>query len=206
MEIARRGVALILSGPSGVGKSTLKNALVGGEFAFEFSVSCTTRSPRGGEVDGVDYHFVDHELFERHLAAEEFLEHANVHGNFYGTLRSEVEARVMAGRDLLLDIDVQGAQQIKKLASSEPWGAFMTYVFVGPPSMAELEKRLRARNTDSDAVIARRLDGARDEMACWRDYDFLIVNDDMQQAIAELQGLVRAERVRPMRLLTENPW
>lgn len=205
MGFSRHGVALILSGPSGVGKSTLKNALVADAFDFQFSVSCTTRPPRSGEQDGLDYHFVTPERFEQHLAAGAFLEHAEVHGNLYGTLRSEVEDRVLQGQDVLLDIDVQGVRQIQASAKGLAWGSLLCFVFVGPPSLAELERRLRSRGTDPDEVIARRLRVASEEMAHWNAYDYLLVNDDVAEAIDGLQAIVHAEHRKADRVL-DCPW
>lgn len=205
MSMDRLGIAFIISGPSGVGKSTLRDALLR-ESAVRFSISCTTRAPRKGERDGVDYHFVDSAEFATRVAAGAFIEHAEVHGNCYGTLRSEVEDHVMAGRDVFLDIDVQGVAQVQAAAREQAWGVCAQYVFIGPPSFEVLAQRLQGRATDSAAVIARRLEAARRELARWRDYDYLVINDTVERALADLQAIFRAAQCRSRRITTEAPW
>lgn len=191
VQTVRRGILLILSAPSGAGKTTLAHRLgdmLGGECLF--SISYTTRSPRGGERDGIDYHFVERSRFEAMIDADEFLEWAEVHGNFYGTHRSYVDA----ARDVdvvIFDIDVQGGEQIKRKHPEA------VSVFILPPSMKELERRLRGRGTEADTAIARRLLAARREIARGEQcYDYLVVNDDLERALADVQAILRAEHCR----------
>lgn len=186
----KAGLLLVVVGPSGCGKTTVTRRAMERLPELCFSVSCTTRPQRAGEQDGVDYFFLDEEAFKDRLSRHEFLEHAQVHGNFYGTLRGQVETTVAAGDVVLLDIDVQGARQVR--AS----GADAVFVFMLPPSNDELERRLRGRATDSDEVISRRLLTARSEMSEAPDYDYLIVNDVLEQAVEDLLLVVAAERLR----------
>ncbi len=184
------GLLLVMTGPSGAGKTTLSRRVMAEQPDVTFSVSYTTRPARTGEVDGVDYHFVAAEEFERRLADREFLEHARVHGNLYGTHGPQVRDRVGAGGVVLLDIDVQGARQVR--AS----GIDAVFLFVLPPSQAELERRLNQRGTDSADVIARRLGIAQREMAEAPWFHYLVVNDDLERATGDFLAVVRAERVR----------
>ncbi len=189
----RLGRAFIVSGPSGVGKSTLLSRLRESDPELEFSVSCTTRTPRRGEIDGREYHFITPERFEELCAAGEFLEHAGVFAKRYGTLKSEIYDRVLGGVSVLLDIDVQGAGQIMAArAEDELLRTVCSFIFIAPPSQAVLESRLRGRATDSDGQIELRLSRAREEISHWREYDFTIVNDDLDKAAAELQELTRS--------------
>lgn len=190
-NISRYGTVLILSGPSGSGKSTLTSRALTEFPTLTFSISCTTRAPRGAEKDGVDYYFLTREKFEEHIAAGDFLEYACVHGNFYGTLRSEVAKRVEEGKDVLLDIDVQGAEKILKKAENDPLLArCVETLFIAPPSYTELERRLRGRGTDSEESIVKRLGNARKEMECFHKYGFLIINDDVEKAYMNFKSLV----------------
>lgn len=184
-----RGVLFVISAPSGAGKTTLLKRLLAVIPNLEFSVSHTTRPPRPGEQDGVDYHFIDRDGFLALRDQEAFLEWAEVHGNFYGTSREAVTAALEKGRDLCLDIDVQGAAQVRRAADLPT-----VFIFIAPPSLEVLEQRLRGRNTDAPEVIARRLDNARREMteASW--YDYRIINDQLARAEAELRGII--EKVR----------
>jgi guanylate kinase len=184
------GTLFIVSAASGAGKTTLVQALLAQDPQVELSVSYTTRAPRAGEVDGVAYHFVDMDRFDAMREAGEFLEWAQVHGNFYGTSRRRIESSLKDGRDVLLEIDWQGAQQVRR-QFAEAVG-----VFVLPPSLAELERRLRGRGTDSADVIARRLAAARGEMAHLVEFDYVIINNDLQTASAELVTVVRAARLQ----------
>lgn len=191
----RYGMILIVSGPSGSGKSTLCRRIFGKFDGIEFSVSCTTRPPRAGERDGVEYYFRTPEQFEELIRRDAFIEYASVHGNFYGTLQSEIFGRIEKGIDVLLDIDVQGALSIKKLAQENPLAArCMESVFVAPSNCAELERRLRGRATDSEEAIARRLVNAKKEMAFWKEYKYVIVNDDLTAAQNTLSNIIHALR------------
>jgi len=193
----RRGLMLVLSSPSGAGKSTLARRLLDTDGAIGLSVSVTTRARRGSEVDGVDYHFVTMEEFARQRDSDELLESAEVHGNMYGTPRARVESALTAGQDVLFDIDWQGTQQ---LAAAMPED--VVRVFILPPTMAELEQRLRRRAEDSEEVIARRVANARDELSHWREYDYVVVNDDMQRALEIVQVALAGEREKRWRSTT----
>jgi guanylate kinase len=184
----------IISAPSGSGKSTLVNRLLNEVEGLTFSVSCTTRAPRGNEVSGQAYDFIDRIEFERRIAAGEFLEHADVFGNYYGTHRSALDKARAEGKDLVLDIDVQGAGQLKKRIPDA------VTIFVLAPSREILEQRLRARSQDSDEVIRRRLANAVREIRNYSQYDYVLVNQDLELAVKSLKGIVRAERVRRVRV------
>lgn len=181
----RRGRLFIISGPSGSGKSTIVRNLLSSIPTMEYSVSTTTRPMRAGETNGVEYHFTNVEEFRRLIDAGEFIEHAQVHGNYYGTRYSTVERTLAAGRDLLLDIDVQGAREIRKRAPEA------ISIFLMPPSMRTLEQRLRARATDTDETIAARLRNAEQEMLQAKDYDYVIVNDNIEAASARLAEIIK---------------
>ncbi len=184
------GHLYIVTAPSGAGKTTLVRMLLENDSGIQLSISYTTRAPRTGEQDGREYNFVTMDAFRAMVARSEFLEWAEVHGNCYGTSRPWIEAEMAAGRDVLLEIDWQGAQQVRRLFP-EAIG-----VFVLPPSMAELERRLTGRGTDSAEVIARRLAAAREEMRHVPEFDYVIINDDLQQALGDLLSVVRASRLR----------
>jgi guanylate kinase len=173
----------VIAAPSGAGKTSLMRALLDRRPAVSFSVSCTTRAPRPHEQEGRDYHFIDRAEFERLIKADEFIEHADVFGNLYGTRRSTVDAALADGRDLILEIDWQGARQVRRRLPEA------IQIFVLPPSRAELETRLRKRATDSPEVIARRLAESVSEMSHWQEFDFVIVNRDFDQALAELEAI-----------------
>jgi guanylate kinase len=180
----------VISAPSGAGKTSLIKALLERDPRLHLSVSYTTRAPRPGEVDGVHYHFIDAETFGRMVGENAFLEHAQVFGNWYGTAEARLRAGLAEGRDLVLEIDWQGARQVR--------GRFPEAVgiFILPPSVAVLDERLRGRGQDDDAVIAGRMAQAREEMAHYRDYDYLVVNDRFQVALDDLAAIVRARRLR----------
>jgi guanylate kinase len=180
----KRGHLFLVTAPSGAGKTSLVRALLKDHPNIRFSISYTTRKQRPNERDAHDYHFVDKAEFERMAAAGEFLEHAQVFDNYYGTSRKAVEAEMAAGRDILLEIDWQGAAQVRKLMPEA------VSVFVLPPSRAELERRLRTRGTDDDAVIARRLKDAVGDMSHWREFDYVVVNDDFDHALSEVSAIV----------------
>ncbi len=190
--MVRRGILIILSSPSGAGKSTLARRLMEWDPSLRFSVSATTRAPRPGEVDGREYYFKSRAEFESLVKTGEMLEHAEVFGNFYGSPKAPVEVAMGQGRDTLFDIDWQGGQQVRNSAL----GRSVVSVFVLPPSIAELERRLRARAQDSDEVIAGRMAKSRDEISHWAEYDYVIVNNDIDSAFAELVTIVQAERLR----------
>lgn len=189
---SRRGLLLILSSPSGAGKSTLARRLMDWDPTLRFSVSATTRSPRPGEEEGREYYFKAKPEFEAMIAAGEMLEHAEVFGNFYGSPKGPVEAAMQDGRDTLFDIDWQGGQQIRNSAL----GRDVVSVFVLPPSIAELDRRLRSRGQDSDEVIAGRMAKSQAEISHWAEYDYVIVNTDIDKAFNELLTILQAERMR----------
>jgi len=200
----RNGMVLILSGPSGSGKSTLYKKALAAVGGFEFSVSCTTRTPREGEQDGIDYHFVTREKYAELLRQDAFAEHADVHGNCYGTLKSELTSRMKRGIDVLLDIDVQGAMQLRELCRKDAsFAASCVFVFVMPPSVEELEKRLRGRGSETEETLARRLHNARQEMTCWDKYDYLILNDDVEVAADQFTSLIKTMRLAVSRIRNE---
>ena len=184
----------IISAPSGSGKTTLVSQLMAKESNLEFSISCTTRKPRGQEEDGKEYFFISREEFERRIDAGEFLEWAKVFDNYYGTSRQELARAEGLGKDLVLDIDVQGARQLKeKIAGA-------VSIFILAPSRTELEQRLRSRSEDSDAVIRRRLEEAAAEIRNYSAYDYVIVNDRVDESARNLRSIIRAERVRRQRM------
>jgi guanylate kinase len=197
---------MVVSGPSGAGKSTLCRDVLNEDPNLFFSVSCTTRARRSQEQDGIDYHFIDATEFERRIERADFIEYARVHGNFYGTLRSEVMDRIHRGEDVLLDIDVQGALQIRNRTKTDPvLAACAEFVFISPPNLIELERRLRERGTESEEVIRIRLGNARSEMAAWHHYDNLVVNHEVDHAVADLAALVRAFRMKTNRMRGVEP-
>jgi len=189
----RKGILFVLTAPSGAGKTTLLDMVLSIVPLLEYSVSVTTRPPRRGEVDGEDYTFTTRAEFEKLLAEGEFLEHAVVYDNYYGTRRSVIERALSAGKDIILDIDARGALQI--MEKNYP----AVYVYIMPPSMKELEKRLRGRKTDSEEVIRKRLSLAREEMGYAGRYDYVVVNDDLKTACEELTAIILAERLRVAR-------
>ena len=193
----RRGLMLVISSPSGAGKTSLSRRLVADHADLELSISATTRGPRPGEHDGREYHFVDRPRFDAMVAEDAFLEWAEVHEHRYGSPKAPVMAALDAGRDVLFDIDWQGAMSIAAAAPGD-----VVRVFILPPSMADLSRRLHARAQDAEDVIARRLGRAYGEIAMWKEYDYVILNDDFDHAYADLAHIYHAERLKRAR----NPW
>lgn len=188
----RSGLLIIISSPSGAGKSTLARRLMQWDASLRFSVSATTRPPRPGEVDGQHYHFTDRAAFETMVAEGRMLEHAEVFGNLYGSPAAPVETAISEGRDTIFDVDWQGGQQIR----ASHLGQQVVSIFILPPSLAELERRLRDRGQDSEQVIAGRMQKSRDEISHWAEYDYVLVNDDLDATEAELRAILTAERLR----------
>lgn len=194
-EIHRRGLLFVLSSPSGAGKSTLSRRLLEADKNFRLSVSATTRAPRPGEVDGEHYFFVSRDEFESMIANGEMLEHAEVFGNLYGTPRGPVEDWLSKERDILFDVDWQGASQLR----DSPLGADLVTLFLLPPSIAELKRRLVARAQDSKETVAERMAKSQAEYSHWREYDYILVNDDLDMCQSRIDTVVRAERLRRAR-------
>jgi guanylate kinase len=192
--IPRRGFLLVLSSPSGAGKTTITHRLIERDPTLSLSVSVTTRPPRPGEVDGADYHFIDQARFDHMVAAGELLEHATVFGHCYGTPRRPIEQAIAAGHDIVTDIDWQGTQQLSGGLSSD-----IVSVFVLPPDPAALEVRLKQRAQDSPAIVAARMAKSAEEMSHWSEYDYVIVNRDLADSVAEALAIVTAERLRRTR-------
>ena len=197
--IRRRGTLFVVSAPSGAGKTTLCREMRQRLHELAYSVSVTTRPPRPGEIDGTDFRFVREPEFRTMLARGEMAEWATVHGNLYGTPARPLEAALRDGRDVLLDIDTQGAAQLRARYPDA------VLIFVVAPSMAELEQRLRERRSDPEQEIARRLERAREEITLWRRYDYLIVNRDVKEAMEQLESIIQAERCRVARLALTFP-
>jgi guanylate kinase len=197
--ISRRGTLFVVSAPSGAGKTTLCREMRLRLPDLAYSVSYTTRVPRPGEMDGTDFHFVTETKFRAMLAAADFAEWATVHTHLYGTPASPLESALRSGQDVLLDIDTQGAAQLRRRYPEA------VLVFIVAPSLAELEQRLRERRSDGESDIARRLARARDEVALWREYDYLIVNRDVKEAMEQLASIILAERCRISRLRLTFP-
>ena len=190
-RIARRGLMLVLSSPSGAGKTTLSRMLLKADHHVELSVSVTTRPQRRGEVDGRDYHFIDLHRFQAMVKSGKLLEWADVFGHCYGTPRRPVEKALQAGRDVLFDIDWQGTQQLSEKARDD-----LVSVFILPPTAKELERRLKRRAQDSHDIIGSRMDKAADEMSHWPEYDYVIVNRDKDEAFAEVKAILAVERLK----------
>lgn len=186
-----RGLLLVLSSPSGAGKSSISRALLAQNSDITMSVSATTRAPRPGEVDGKDYHFIDRDRFEEMVKQGEFLEHARVFDNYYGTPKAPVNAALAAGKDVLFDVDWQGTQQLAQNARDD-----LVSIFILPPSLAELENRLRTRAQDSDEVVKKRMSKAGDEMSHFPEYDYVVVNRDLDDSVRVVNLILSAERMK----------
>jgi guanylate kinase len=197
MKLNRRGIMVVLSSPSGAGKTTLTKQILNTSKNILMSVSATTRQPRPGEVDGEDYIFLSKSKFSEMIENDEFLEYAKVFDNFYGTPRAPVEDALAGGFDIVFDIDWQGAQQLTQAAAND-----LVKIFILPPNVQELENRLRSRAQDSDDVIARRMSKSENEISHWAEYDYIIINEDITEAIEELNTIVNAERMKRLR----QPW
>jgi len=190
----RRGLLLVISSPSGVGKTSIVKQLLSLDSQLTMSVSVTTRPQRAGEVDGRDYHFIDETTFQTRLKAGAFIEHAKVYGNYYGTPRQFVFDQLEKGLDVVFDIDWQGTQQLAQVARQD-----LVSIFVLPPSLVELEKRLRSRGLDAHDVIEKRLSQTANELSHWAEYDYVIINDDLEQAVAKVQTILNSERLKRIR-------
>ena len=199
--LSRRGLLIVLSSPSGAGKSTISRMLLAADPEVELSVSATTRPQRPGERDDVDYHFVDDTEFDRMVAAGEFVEWAPVFGYRYGTPKAPVKAALKAGRDILFDIDWQGTQQLQAAMGED-----LVTIFILPPSMAELERRLRARGTDAEDVIQDRMARAASEISHWPEYEYVLVNHDMGECLDQVRSIVAAERLKRQRQIGLVPF
>ena len=194
-----KGRLFVITAPSGAGKTSLIEAVMRDDPSLKISISYTTRAPRKGEKDGVDYHFIDQAAFRKMKERGEFLESAEVHGNFYGTSQKVVKDLLSSGDDLILEIDWQGARQVRRLIPE------CIGIFILPPSVAELERRMRVRGKDSDAVIARRMASAREELAHAPEFEYAIINKYFDEALQDLIGVIRAERARTVRVLERHP-
>ena len=195
-SVQRRGLMLVLSSPSGAGKTTLSRQLLDNDSQISLSISCTTRDKRPGEKDGVDYHFIDTPTFRGMIERGEFLEHARVFDHYYGTPAHPVEKALVAGRDMLFDIDWQGTQQLKEKGRDD-----LVTVFILPPSTRDLERRLISRAQDAADVVARRMAKAADEMSHWAEYDYTIINKDIATSLNQLKSILTAERLKRERQL-----
>ncbi len=197
----RLGMLIVVSGASGTGKSTICSRVRENMPELGFSVSCTTRQPRPGEKDSIDYYYISREEFEKRIKTGAFIEYAEVFSNYYGTLKSEVIDKVKAGEDIFLDIDIQGALQIQRASQSDPvLKKCCEFIFIVPPSMTELEKRLRGRSSDTEEQIRQRLEKAEHEISFCHKYDYLIVNDKLDTAVNEMESLIRALRLNTKRM------
>jgi|TARA_B110000261_G_scaffold82638_1_gene94939 guanylate kinase len=195
MNKTRRGLLIILSSPSGAGKSTLSRMLLDWDPSLRFSVSATTRDPRSGEIDGREYYFKTRDEFEKLIASDGMLEHAKVFDNFYGSPKEPIESAVSKGIDIVFDVDWQGGQQIRASSMKND----VISIFILPPSITELERRLNARGQDSIEVVASRMSKSKDEISHWNEYEYLIVNNDLQQSFEALKSILIAERTKQVR-------
>ncbi len=199
LHLKRRGILVILSAPSGAGKSTVLKALLKRIDNIRYSISSTSRPPRGDEVNGSDYFFLSKEEFKRHIELGKFLEYAQVHDNYYGTPKDWIEKQLGKGIDVVLDIDVQGAEQVRKIMPGDT-----LQIFLLPPPGKVLEERLRGRGTDSEEQIQLRLKNAQQELARWKDYDFTVVNENLDAAVRSVENIICSERQRASRQTLEE--
>lgn len=199
ITLQRRGLMLVLSSPSGAGKTSVSRRLLKSEPDLTLSISWTTRMPRFGEKDGDHYHFVDHDKFHEQIISGAFLEYAQVFGHYYGTPRGPVEGALAVGKDVLFDIDWQGTQQLAQTARHD-----LASVFILPPSWGELERRLRTRAQDSEEIVQYRMSRAHEEMSHWAEYDYILINDDFDQTIENVRQILHAERLRRSRQIGLN--
>lgn len=199
VPVARRGLMLVLSSPSGAGKTTISRRLLEEDDNLTLSVSVTTRPRRPSETDGVDYRFIEKQAFNRMVAHGELMEHAMVFGHYYGTPREEVEAALALGRDIMFDVDWQGAQQLGEAARAD-----LVTIFILPPSTEELERRLKARAQDPPEVVVARMSRAADEMSHWSEYDYIVINDDLEESVRRVCAVLAAERLRRYRQIGLN--
>ncbi len=197
-ELKRTGMLIVVSAPSGGGKSTIIRALLEADSSLDYSISATTREPREGEEDGREYHFYTIEQFKQLVEEDGFYEYAEVHGNYYGTPREEVDSKLEAGKDVILDLDVQGSMRLHKMVRD------CTTIFILPPSMATLEKRLRGRGQDSEEAIQRRLENARGEVRMADQYDYILVNRDLPETIENMKTIIEAQRFRASRMVVRD--
>ncbi|MCP3965497.1 MAG: guanylate kinase [Lentisphaerae bacterium] len=197
----RNGMLIVVSGASGTGKSTVCGKVRELLPELGFSVSCTTRNPRPGEQDGRDYYYISKDEFTSRIDRGEFVEYAEVFSNYYGTLKNEVIEKVKSGQDVFLDIDIQGALQIQAAAEKdELLKSCSEFIFIVPPSLSELEQRLRGRASDSEVQVKQRLEKAKHEISFWKKYDYVIINDDLEQAVTEMVSLIKALRLATKRM------
>lgn len=197
----RRGLMIVLSSPSGAGKTTLTRRMLAEDQHMDMSVSATTRKPRKGEAHGKDYYFVGTSDFEAMIADDQFLEWAKVFDNYYGTPTEPVEEALSSGRDIVFDIDWQGAQQLNQAAADD-----LIKIFILPPSKVELERRLKTRAQDSDEVIAKRMAKSESEISHWAEYDYVIVNEDVEESLDQLRAIIKAERIKRKRQMWLGPF
>lgn len=194
-------VLLLISAPSGAGKTTVCEGLLAADAGVVRAITCTTRAPRAGETDAVDYYFLAPDVFAEQVAAGAFLEHATVYQHRYGTRRAEVVSRLAEGKDVLLNIDVQGAASVRAAAAADATlQSALVRVFLAPPSMAELERRLRGRGTDSEETVRRRLASAQAEIAAWADFDYLVTSASIEEDVRRVRAILEAERLRSWRV------
>ena len=198
LKSKNKGILIIISSPSGAGKTTIAKKLISESLNIELSVSLTTRTPRNGEIDGIDYKFVSKDLFKKKIKRKLFLEHAKVFGNFYGTLKSEVITKLNKGKNILLDIDWQGARQVRKKFNN-----FVLSIFILPPSLNELKTRLKRREKDL-SFVNRRMSKAKKEIKHWNEYDYVVVNKNLNDCIKVIKNIILSESYRPFRQFVRN--